>query len=45
MNKDLVILAAGIGSRCGGLKQMAPVHPSGEFLIDYALFDSESHSS
>jgi NDP-sugar pyrophosphorylase family protein len=41
MNKDLVILAAGIGSRFGGLKQMAPMGPSGEFLIDYALFDAQ----
>jgi len=40
VSKDLVILAAGIGSRYGGLKQMEPVGPSGEFLIDYAVFDA-----
>jgi len=36
----LVILAAGIGSRYGGLKQMEPVGPSGEFIIDYAVYDA-----
>jgi hypothetical protein len=38
--KALVILAAGIGSRYGGLKQMDPVGPSGEFIIDYSAFDA-----
>lgn len=36
----LVVMAAGMGSRFGGLKQMAPVGPSGEFLLDYAVFDA-----
>jgi NDP-sugar pyrophosphorylase family protein len=36
----LVVLAAGIGSRYGGLKQMDPVGPSGEFLLDYAAYDA-----
>lgn len=36
----LVVLAAGIGSRYGGLKQMDPVGPSGEFIIDYSIFDA-----
>lgn len=40
MSKTLVILAAGMGSRYGGLKQMDPVGPSGEFLIDYAVYDA-----
>ncbi|MDP6525247.1 MAG: sugar phosphate nucleotidyltransferase [Kiritimatiellia bacterium] len=40
MNKTLVILAAGIGSRYGGLKQMDPVGPSGEFIVDYSVFDA-----
>lgn len=36
----LVILAAGMGSRYGGLKQMAAVGPDGEFIIDYAIYDA-----
>jgi len=36
----LVILAAGIGSRYGGLKQMEPVGSSGESIIDYSVFDA-----
>ncbi|MBM4148198.1 MAG: nucleotidyltransferase [Lentisphaerae bacterium] len=36
----LVVLAAGIGSRYGGLKQMDPVGPSGEFIIDYSIHDA-----
>ena len=43
MNKDLtlVILAAGMGSRFGGLKQIEPVGPNGEFLIDYTINDAK----
>ena len=37
---QLVIMAAGIGSRYGGLKQIDPVGPSGEILIDYAIYDA-----
>lgn len=37
---QLVVMAAGIGSRYGGLKQIDPVGPSGEIIIDYALFDA-----
>ena len=33
----LVILAAGIGSRFGGIKQLAPVGPSGEIIMDYSI--------
>ncbi len=40
MDKTLVILAAGIGSRYGGLKQMDPMGPSGEFIIDYSVYDA-----
>lgn len=36
----LVILAAGMGSRYGGLKQIDPVGPSGEIVIDYSLYDA-----
>ena len=35
----LVVLAAGMGSRYGGLKQIDPVGPAGETLLDYAIFD------
>src|SRR5208337_2811343 len=37
----LVILAAGIGARYGGLKQMEPVGPGGEVVLDYAVFDAK----
>lgn len=37
----LVVLAAGIGSRYGGLKQIDPVGEHGELIIDYSLFDAE----
>lgn len=42
MNKDitLVILAAGMGSRFGGLKQIEPLGPNGEFIIDYSVYDA-----
>lgn len=40
MQASIVILAAGIGSRYGGLKQMDPVGPSGEFIIDYSVYDA-----
>ena len=36
----LVIMAAGMGSRFGGLKQIEPVHKNGEFIIDYSIFDA-----
>ena len=39
-DKTLVILAAGMGSRFGGLKQMEPLGPSGEFIIDYSIYDA-----
>ena len=42
MEKDitLVILAAGMGSRFGGLKQIEPMGPNGEFIIDYSIYDA-----
>ena len=42
MDKDitLLVLAAGMGSRFGGLKQMEPMGPNGEFIIDYSVFDA-----
>ena len=36
----LVVLAAGIGSRYGGIKQMDPMGPGGEFIIDYSVYDA-----
>ena len=41
MQPTLVILAAGMGSRFGGLKQMVPIGPSGETLMDYSIFDAK----
>ena len=38
--KTLVIMAAGMGSRFGGLKQIEGVGPNGEFIIDYSIFDA-----
>jgi hypothetical protein len=40
MAPALLVLAAGAGSRYGGLKQIEPVGPSGETLLDYAVFDA-----
>ena len=40
MKPTLVVLAAGMGSRYGGLKQVDPVGPSGEAIIDYTVFDA-----
>jgi NDP-sugar pyrophosphorylase family protein len=40
MKPTLVILAAGMGSRYGGLKQLDEVGPTGEAIIDYSLFDA-----
>ncbi|MGM9834843.1 MAG: NDP-sugar synthase [Bacilli bacterium] len=39
-NKTLVILAAGMGSRFGGMKQIEPVGPNGEFIIDYSVYSA-----
>ncbi len=40
MKPTLLVLAAGMGSRYGGLKQLDPVGPSGEIIIDYSIFDA-----
>ena len=40
MKPTLVILAAGMGSRYGGLKQIDSVGPSGEAIIDYSIYDA-----
>ena len=41
MNTALVIMAAGIGSRFGGgIKQLEPVGPSGEIIMDYSIHDA-----
>ena len=36
----LVIMAAGMGSRFGGLKQMTPVDAEGHFLMDFSVYDA-----
>lgn len=36
----LVIMAAGLGSRFGGIKQLEPVGPSGEIIMDYSIYDA-----
>lgn len=40
MQPTLLVLAAGMGSRYGGLKQIDPVGPSGETVLDYAVHDA-----
>lgn len=40
MKPTLVILAAGVGSRYGGLKQLDPVGPGGAALMDYTMYDA-----
>jgi Nucleotidyl transferase len=40
MKPTLLILAAGIGSRYGGVKQMDKIGPSGESIIDYSIYDA-----
>lgn len=37
---QLVVMAAGIGSRYGGLKQIDPVGPAGEIILDYSVYDA-----
>ena len=39
MEKTLVVMAAGMGSRFGGLKQIEPVGPNGEFILDYSVYE------
>ncbi len=40
MKPTLLVLAAGMGSRYGGLKQIDPVGPAGETIIDYSIYDA-----
>ncbi|MBA4409192.1 MAG: nucleotidyltransferase [Odoribacter sp.] len=40
MKPTLLILAAGMGSRFGGLKQVEPVGPNGETILEYSIFDA-----
>lgn len=40
MNLTVVVLAAGMGSRFGGIKQLEGVGPNGETLMDYSLYDA-----
>lgn len=40
MKPTLLVLAAGMGSRYGGLKQLDPVGPHGETIMDYSIFDA-----
>lgn len=40
MKPTLVILAAGMGSRYGSLKQVDPVGPSGETILEYSVYDA-----
>lgn len=41
MKPTLLVLAAGMGSRYGGLKQVDPIGPSGETLMEYGIFDAQ----
>ena len=40
MKPTLVVMAAGVGSRYGGLKQIDPVGPNGEIILDYSVYDA-----
>jgi UTP-glucose-1-phosphate uridylyltransferase len=40
MKPTLLILAAGMGTRFGGLKQIDPIGPNGEIIIDYSIYDA-----
>ena len=40
MEPVLVIMAAGMGSRFGGLKQLTPVDEAGQFILDYSAYDA-----
>ena len=41
MGTTLVVMAAGMGSRFGGLKQMEPVGPNGEAILDFSVYDAK----
>lgn len=40
-NATLVVMAAGMGSRFGGLKQVEPIGPNGEALLDFSVYDAK----
>ena len=40
MKTNLLIMAAGMGSRFGGLKQIAPIGPNGEIILDFSVYDA-----
>lgn len=40
MDTTLVVMAAGMGSRFGGIKQIAPLGPNGEILLDFSVYDA-----
>ena len=37
----MIVMAAGIGSRYGGLKQIEPIGPNGEIILDYSVYDAQ----
>ena len=41
MDKTLVVMAAGMGSRFGGLKQVAAVGPNGQAILDFSVYDAK----
>ena len=41
MDKTLVVMAAGMGSRFGGLKQVAAVGPDGQAILDFSVYDAK----
>ena len=41
MDVTLIVMAAGMGSRFGGLKQMEPMDDAGNFLLDYSVYDAK----
>ena len=41
MGAELVVMAPGMGSRFGGLKQAAPIGPNGEMIIDFSVYDAK----
>ena len=45
MDKTLVVMAAGLGSRYGGVKQIERLGPDGEILMEYAIYDAVAEQS
>lgn len=41
LSPTLLIMAAGMGSRYGGLKQMDSFGPNGETILEYSIFDAQ----